>query len=101
MFGIPGETREDLEATRSFLRKNRKKLFISGFYFFNPIPRTSMWNDLVNNAQIERTFSLQTMQLDILNQDFIWRKDYYFNEKNILFSEFTDIVEEIRAEFIF
>ena len=100
MFGLPGETREDLEATRIFLRKNRKKLSISGFYFFNPIPGTEMWNELVRNAQIERTFSLETMQLDILNQNFIWRKDHYFNEENIPFSEFRQIVGEIRAEFI-
>lgn len=39
MLGVPGETKEDLEATIKFLRKNKGKFNISGFYFFNAIPR--------------------------------------------------------------
>jgi len=40
MAGVPGETIDDLNETIRFLRKNKGKISINGYYLFNPVPGT-------------------------------------------------------------
>ena len=100
MFGIPGETRKDLDLTIQFLRKNKGKCQIMGFYLFNPIPGTFLWNDMIEKEMITEDLELDRLQLDFLKPSFSWDDIFYFNEKNIPLKQFRKIIEDIRHEFI-
>jgi radical SAM superfamily enzyme YgiQ (UPF0313 family)/predicted SAM-dependent methyltransferase len=99
MFGIPGETMADIELTHQFLMKHRGRLSVSGFYFFNPVPGTKLWNDLVQAGKIRDNFDLSNLQLDLARDNFSWEKAQkgYFNEENISFSLFREKMEFLRA----
>jgi len=99
MFGVPGETREDLEQTVGFLRRNKGKIGIAGFYFFNPIPGTVLWDYLEDKILGMKEFNLGRLQID-LNDNFRWDGVPYFNGDNVPLGEFKEIVDSIRAEFI-
>lgn len=100
MFGVPGETREDLELTKKFLRKNRGKCHISGFYLCNPIPGTTIWDELVKKGKVTEELEFERLQLDFLKPNFTWDNILYFNEENVPLKEFKAIIEDIRREFI-
>ena len=100
MFGVPGETREDLELTKKFLRKNRGKCHISGFYLCNPIPGTTIWDELVKKGKVTEDLEFERLQLDFLKPNFTWDNILYFNEENVPLREFKAIIEDIRREFI-
>lgn len=100
MFGVPGETREDIFQTVEFLRMNRGKLLISGFYLCNPIPGTPMWNDLLDKGRISENIEFERLQLDFLKPNFSWDNLLYFNEDNIPLEEFRGIIEGIKYEFM-
>lgn len=100
IFGIPGETRNDFEKTIEFLQKNKGKLFISGFYFFNPIPGTSIWKFMKKNSMIQSDFDYSKMTIDLSKNNYKWDKDLYFNEANIPFEEFKKLTIKIREEFV-
>ncbi len=100
MFGVPGETREDLEATIHFLHKNVGKFKIIGFYFFNPIPGTTIWNRMKSKGMITDDFQFERLQLDFKKVNFSWDKVMYFNRENVPLDEFRKIIEKIRADFI-
>lgn len=100
MFGLPGETVEDLQKTIDFLRKNKKYFEIIGFYLFNPIPGTVLWEELERKGVVSEEFEFERLQLDLLNPDFSWDDILYFNSENIPLNEFRTIVTEIRKEFI-
>lgn len=100
MFGVPGETKGDLEATINFLSKNRGKIRISGFYFFNAIPGTKIWKEMSNKNLISEEFPLGGMQLDFLKENFSWRNIPYFNQENVPLEEFRKIINKIKKEFI-
>ncbi len=99
MFGVPGETRADLDLTVDFLRRNRGRLEIMGFYFFNPIPGTPLWMDLLAAGKIDDDFDLSLLQLDLSSHDFRWDTAPYFNEENVPLQELRVMVERIREEF--
>ncbi len=42
MHGLPGETKEDREATRSFIKENKIK--VEGWYRYQSFPGTRLWN---------------------------------------------------------
>ncbi|MGB7533072.1 MAG: radical SAM protein [Halobacteriota archaeon] len=102
MFGVPGETKEDLEATIAFLRKNKEKLYIDGFYFFNPIPGTEIWKEMKSKKIIsdEFTFPFEILRLDFQRKNFSWDNILYFNQENVPLVEFRKIINRIKTEFI-
>lgn len=99
MFGLPGETKADLQATVDFLRKNKGKFEIGGFYFFNPIPGTEIWKWMKNEKMITDEFSAEGMKIDLEKKNFSWNKDSYFNQNNVSLEELKEYVEKIRAMF--
>ena len=100
MFGLPGETLEDLQETAAFLNKNRGKLAIAGFYFFNPIPGTDLWKRLEESGEVGSRFPLEELQLDMTKTSFDWENIHYFNEKSIPLPVFRKFVENIREEYL-
>jgi radical SAM superfamily enzyme YgiQ (UPF0313 family) len=100
MFGVPGETREDLERTVEFLHRNKGKLEISGFYLLNPIPGTPIWEELVAKGAVDDSLPFERYQIDFNNPNFSWDNILYFNHENVPLQEFQSIVESIREQFI-
>jgi len=100
MFGLPGETKKDLRKTIKFLRRNSGKCVVMGFYLFNPIPGTILWNELLKQKKLDDDLDLTSLQLDMTKPSFDWNRVLYFNQDNIDIDEFRDIVESIRSEFI-
>lgn len=102
MFGVPGETMEDLETTITFLRKNKGKLKIGGFYFFNPIPGTKIWEEMKDKGMISDKFQFENLkQLDFNKENFSWDDILYFNQENVSLEEFREVINNIKAEFIY
>ena len=100
MFGVPNETKEDLKATIKFLRKNKGKLKINGFYLFNPIPGTEIWNWLKNKKLVSDDFQFERLLISFDEETFSWDNILYFNQENVTFKEFRKIIEKIKNEFI-
>lgn len=100
IFGIPGETEDDLKATVRFLYRNKKVLNIIGFYMFNPIPGTNLWAELERNGNVSMDLEFEHLQIDLLKPSFSWDDALYFNNENISYHKFREIVSEIRKEFI-
>ncbi len=100
MFGVPGETEDDLKATVSFLRKNRGRLDINGLYLFNPIPGTPIWDDMMQQGLVSEALPFEDMRLDFLRPSFSWDNLLYFNDDSVPLNTFRDTIEEIKAEFI-
>jgi radical SAM superfamily enzyme YgiQ (UPF0313 family) len=99
ILGVPGETKEDLELTIRFLRKNKGKFRIQGFYLFNPIPGTQLWTELEEQGIVTEDLDLSRLQLDLGNSRFTWDDVLYFNHESVPLHEFHKIVENIRKEF--
>lgn len=100
MFGVPGETKEDILATIKFLRKNKGKLSIAGFYLFNPIPGTDLWDSMTKNGDINENMSLGSLQLDFLKNNFSWNDIMYFNRNIVPIEDFKKYILQIKKEFI-
>jgi len=100
IFGIPGETFEDIELTKDFLRKNNKKFRIAGFYFFNPMPGTPIWDELLEKGKLSEDLDFERFQLDFLNPYFSWDNILYFNDENIPLDKFRQIIKNFKSEFI-
>jgi len=101
MAGVPGETLNDLENTAEFLKKNRGKLTINGFYCFNPVPGTELWESLKEENLITEDFPFEKLKFNFLKENFSWDDMMYFNEKNVPLQEFKKIIEKIKREFIY
>ncbi len=100
MFGIPGETINDLQNTIHFLRRNKKHFKIIGFYLFNPIPGTILWEELEQKGLVSNDFKFDRLQLDLLKTKFSWDEVLYFNSDNIPLEIFRSIITNIRGEFV-
>jgi radical SAM superfamily enzyme YgiQ (UPF0313 family) len=100
MFGVPGETRVDIEATVQFLRRNYGRFRIMGFYLFNPLPGTSIWEAMKADGIVDDEISFEHLQLDFLKENFSWDNILYFNNENVSLAEFRRYIEMIREEFI-
>ena len=101
IFGTPGETLEDIEETKQFLRKNADGLRIMGFYILTPIPGTDIWETAKSEGHVSEN---EDMDWDKCNQDprrgaFDWDNMIYLNEDNIPKSKFKEIVADIMQEF--
>lgn len=96
IFGYPGETVNDLKLTENFVIKNRGKLSFAGLYFFNPIPGTTIWDQLEAAGKVDKSFDHSKLVLALDNK-FPWdrAKDFYFNEKNVPYNKFREIVNRI------
>ncbi|GAF77877.1 unnamed protein product, partial [marine sediment metagenome] len=100
MFGIPGETRKDLKLTIDFLRRNKGKCQIRGFYLFNPMPGTALWEEMTRDGLVTEDLPFERLQLDLLKPNFSWDGLLYFNGKNVPLKRFRKIIERIRKEFV-
>lgn len=101
MLGMPGETKKDVKATIDFLRKNKGKLTIQGFYFFKPLPGTEIWEEMKNKKLISENFAFEDTPQDFLRENFSWKNVSYFNEENIPLEELKKVVSLIKREFIY
>jgi radical SAM superfamily enzyme YgiQ (UPF0313 family) len=101
MAGVPGERVEDLKETIRFLRKNKGKININGYYFFNPVPGTELWESLKKENLIRDDFPFEKLMFNFLKDNFSWDNVMYFNEKNVPLKKFKKIVENIKREFIY
>lgn len=99
MFGIPGETKEDIEKTMHFLECNKGKLKIIGFYLFNPIPGTILWQQLEKKGLLPSPFKFEDLQLDLSRKDFDWGNVLYFNSDLIPLEEFRALMGEFRKKY--
>lgn len=100
MFGVPGETKDDLQATIKFLRKNKKKFKIGGFYLFNPIPGTEIWDMMKDKKMVSDDFPFEYLQIDFMRKNFSWDNILYFNQSHVSLQEFREYIDKIRKEFI-
>ena len=100
IFGMPGETREDLALTIDFLRRNQGRLQIMGFYLFCPLPGAPIWGELVEQGKVNDDLNFGDLRLDLLKSNFSWDNLHYFNADLVPLDEFRETVERIKAEFI-
>lgn len=100
MFGVPGETVADIEETIKFIEKNRSKFFINGFYFYNPIPGTKIYNMLKKEGSITSEDYLDNIYIDMLHPKFEIIEENYFNEERVPLSILQSYVHKIKNEFI-
>ncbi len=99
MFGLPGETIDDIHATFDFLRLNRKTCSVGGFYLFNPIPGTASWEELRNRGHIDENVDMSSFQLDFLSKSFDWDRIIYFNHDNVPLDQFRKVINDFKQEF--
>ncbi len=66
MLGIPGETREDIEATLRFSRE--LPLHRAAFHSFLPLPGAKIWQDMEESGEID--------QVDFADRYFFWAGAY-------------------------
>ena len=101
MFGIPGETLEDINITIQFLRDNINDFSINGFYLMQPVPGTQLWDDMrAKNILTDTNFDIASMEIALYKKDFHWENALYLNEENIPLNLFRTIIDKIRDEFI-
>ena len=98
MFGFPGETEEDIYATRDFLRKHRNRLKVEGFYLIQPVPGSVLWDELISEGLISETMDFSKLSIDLIKKDFDYENALYLNEKNVPLNRFKEIIEEIKKE---
>lgn len=102
MFGIPGETIEDIEITVKFLRDNINDFYINGFYLMQPVPGTQLWDDMkAKNILTDTNFDVASMEIALYKKDFNWNNALYLNEENISLNDFKIIINKIKDEFFF
>jgi radical SAM superfamily enzyme YgiQ (UPF0313 family) len=99
VFGTPGETLEDLELTRDFLRKNAGKFEIMGFYILSPIPGTQLWNYALDKKLVSYDMDWNKLNQDPRRKAFDWDnmiylgdeipKDRFIEEVNLIMDEFN------------
>jgi anaerobic magnesium-protoporphyrin IX monomethyl ester cyclase len=101
MFGVPGEHEEDLQATWQFLKSNRGRLGICGFYYFTLVPGTPIWMEMMEAGTVPENYPWEDSQLDMLNPGFDWVKaeQQYLNADRIPFPRFKNYIEQVRKEF--
>lgn len=100
MFGIPGETENDIEATRQFLLKHKDNFRIAGFYLMQPVPGSGLWDNLVKDKRISLQIDFSFMELDLSRKNFDWSKIIYLNQDVINIERFKTIIALFKSEFI-
>lgn len=100
MFGIPGETRADIEETVTFWQRHRSSFRVAGFYLMQPVPGSRMWDELQAVNPVPAGADFSSFCLDMSKPDFDWSRCGYYNEENIPLPEFRDLMEQIKGEFV-
>lgn len=100
VFGTPGETESDLEATFQFLKKNRKKAQISGFYLLTPYPGTELWDIAVAQGLVDECMDWSRLSLDMLKPEFNWDDAIYMNDSIIPLGRFKQIIKRFKKTFL-
>lgn len=80
VFGTPGETRNDIQATFDFIDRNKGKMEVEGFYLLMPLPGTNLWDIAKHKGVVSNTMEWSRLNLDMSNPDFDWESFIYFND---------------------
>jgi radical SAM superfamily enzyme YgiQ (UPF0313 family) len=99
MFGIPGETAEDIHATRGFLRKHRGRLTVSGIYLMQPVPGSRYWDESLASGKVSPALDFSSLGLDLESPSFDWNQVLYLNGEALPLLRFKGIMKEIYREF--
>lgn len=100
MVGAPGERIEDLEATRSFLKRNSERLSIHGLYLTTPVPGTPYWELALREGLVSDDMDFSRLSLDTLKtESFDPDRAVYLNGENMPMDELMQWVELLRNEF--
>lgn len=94
MLGFPGETEADMELTFDFIRRNREKMFVEGFYLTVPLPGTELWSWALQRGLVSETMDWRRLNLAFQNPDFDWDTFLYLNEDNVPRERFRRLVLE-------
>ena len=94
MLGFPGETRDDLERTFDFIRRNDGKMFIEGLYLTVPLPGTELWQWAARQGLVNEQMDWRRLNLSFDNPDFDWDNFLYLNEHTLAKNEFIKAVLE-------
>jgi radical SAM superfamily enzyme YgiQ (UPF0313 family) len=94
MLGYPGETREDLQKTFDFIRRNEGRMFVEGFYLTVPLPGTELWDWASKKGYVNETMDWRRLNLSFDNPDFDWDNFLYLNEQALPRREFVRSVLE-------
>jgi radical SAM superfamily enzyme YgiQ (UPF0313 family) len=100
VFGTPGETEQDLALSREFLRRNRGKCHLSGFYLLTPYPGTQLWMWAKQCGLVDERMDWRRLALDFLKPEFDWERAVYLNEDVLPRARFRRIIEDLRGEFL-
>lgn len=95
MFGVPGETTNDLDKTIDFLKQNKGKFMMKGFYLFCPLPGTKVWETLEQQGLVDDETPVENFQADFCKSNFSWDRVLYFNESNIPINVFRDYIDRV------
>ena len=93
MFGIPGETEEDIEITKNFMLKHKDNLYSAGIYLLQPVPGTILWNECVKKGLVSANMDFSKFDPEIEAPHFSWDNVLYYNEHNISFVKFKKIMQ--------
>ncbi len=94
MLGFPGETRDDLQRTFDFIRRNESKFTVEGFYLAVPLPGTALWDWASERGFVSETMDWRRLNLAFENPDFDWERFLYLNEETVPREEFVRAVME-------
>lgn len=95
MYGIPGETKEDIEMTRQFMINHKNDLTSAGTYILQPVPGSKLWDKYVHKKFLLEGMDFSKFELDLLNPNFNWDNVLYINGENIPFNEFKEIMKGV------
>jgi len=95
MVGIPGETRQDLEATLEFIRRNEGRLAVEGFYLFVPLPGTPVWEEALARGKVGLDMDWKRLDASFASPEFDWDNFVYLNDDRIPRAEFADWVRTL------
>ncbi|MBA4416367.1 MAG: hypothetical protein C0392_00425 [Syntrophus sp. (in: bacteria)] len=99
-FGTPGETEDDLNDTINFLRKNKTKAAIMGFYLLQAVPGTELWSWANEKHLVFENMDWSRLGLDFQKKEFSWENVNYLNAEILPLLRFKEIVEGIKNEFL-
>ena len=97
MFGYPGETVEDIHATRDFLVKHKGQLSIMGFYLIQPVPGSKLWDECQAKDLISPDMDFSKLVIDLSKKDFPWDKALYLNNEITPLERFKKEIEDVRT----
>jgi len=100
VFGTPGETEADLDETINFLRHNKDKVAIMGFYLLQAVPGTELWEWAKKKGLVSEDMDWSKLTLDLLKKEFSWDDINYLNNDVVPLERFKVMISNIKQEFI-